>query len=290
MNLRPLPVPTRVYGGEDVDTYARRAAARNGTEERWIGNALRSDGIVTSLSSRHPDRLQAWRELGALHPCAFTTPQILAGERVTDRLLCLQCTGGHQAYGRLPRHGQVCVRHKRWIGIPDQPRVHAYPAALTAERHYRATLAQRQVLFDSAAMVLSAECARVAVSPATITTRQDASDGLPVDAVLYPEQVAFAQVLTRPHLLRWATDPATDPADIRRALDTESRRIVPATGDNEPWRASTRLQTVLFTLRATVRHRDTATGQVPADRWSLLRHTQTSPLRSAPGIVYADAG
>lgn len=273
MTLRPLPVPTRLYGGEDVNTFARRAAARNGTEDRWIGNALWSSGIVTSVSDRHPSRLQAWRELGALHESAFTTPTVIADEWVTDRVLCIQCTGGHVAVGRLPRVGNVCVKHRRWLGQPDQPRVHAYPAVLTAERHYRTRLAPRDILFDGSVMRLAAECARVALSPTTITERQTAT-GLPVDAVIYPEQVAFCRLIARPSLLAWAVAPTTDPTEVRQVLDRESRHIVGADDDNEPWRASTRLQTVVFTLRNHTRQASTlTTGRgTPSDRWNLLRH------------------
>lgn len=271
MTLRPLPVRTRLYGGEDVDTYARRAAERNGTEERWIVNALWSSGVVTSLAHRHPTRLRAWRELGALHPTAFTTPATVSDEWVTDRLLCVQCCGGHRAVGRLPHVGQVCVRHRRWLGDPAQPRTTAFPQALVAERRFRGALAPRDILFDGMAMRLGAECARVAVSPATVVVRQDAT-GLPLDAVLYPEQVQFTRLVTRPRLVAWAVDPATDPAEVRGVLDRECRRIVPDDGDNEPWRASTRLQTVLFALRAQVRDELASPhARHQPDRWNLLR-------------------
>lgn len=272
MTLRPLPVPTRLYGGEDVDTYARRAAERNGTQERWIGNALWSDGVVVSLSRRHPTRLQAWRELGDLHPSAFTTPDTVAGEWVTDRRKCVQCSGGHSVYGRFPRAGWVCLRHRRWLA-GTQPRIDPPSPLLAAERHYRNHLASRHILFDGAAMRLGAECARVAVSPADITARQEAT-GLPLEAVIYPEQVAFCRVATRSSLLSWALDPDTEPADVRRVLDAECRRVVPDDGDSEPWRASTRLQTVLFALRVEFRERLLSRGRAWSwpDRWNLLRH------------------
>ncbi|MDO5619652.1 hypothetical protein [Kocuria sp.] len=140
-------------------------------------------------------------------------------------------------------------------------------------------------------MTIAAECARMAVSPTTITTRQETSGGLPVDAVLYPEQVAFARVLTRGSLLAWATDPATDPVDVRSALDAESRRIVPATEDNEPWRASTRMQTVLFALRSHRRQQYLAPGAaVQPDRWNLLRHSDELGLPAAVAGVLSAVG
>jgi hypothetical protein len=35
------------------------------------------------------------------------------------RRLCLRCTRGNAAIGRLPRVGLVCLRHKRWLGSPS---------------------------------------------------------------------------------------------------------------------------------------------------------------------------
>lgn len=267
MTLRPLPVPTRLFGGEGVETYSRRAAERNGTDARWIEKALWDMDIVRSLSPRHPTRLQAWRELGGLRDDAFVMPDTIGGDWVTDRFFCRVCTAGLDVRGRAPHVGLVCVRHKRWLGMTDQPAVHRLPALLSAERHFRAGLASKFVLFDSPAMRIGAECARVALSPATIQNRQDQS-GLPLDAVIYPEQVAFARIGVRPSLLATAVDPATEPSHVRAALDRESRRVVPDEDMNEPWRASTRLQTIMFALRA---HALNATATGP-DRWNLLRH------------------
>ncbi|MGC0142585.1 hypothetical protein [Pseudactinotalea sp. Z1732] len=270
MTLTPLPVPTRVYGGEGVDTYARRAATRNGTQARWIDKMLWETGTARTLSPHHPARLQAWRELGGLHESAFTTPDTINGEWVTDRDLCIQCTRGNPAHGQLPRVGLVCVRHRRWLGAPGQPRLHAHPELLTAERHYRARLATRDVMFDSPPMLVGAECARVALSPSTITARQDRA-GLSLDAVIYPEHVAFARLVTSPGLLTWVTDPGTDPAAVRRLLDARARHVVPEEGNNEPWRASTRLQTILFRVRSFARN--APPGAPVTDPWGLLRHT-----------------
>lgn len=260
-------MPTRLFGGEGVETYSRRAAARNGTETRWIEKALWDMDIVRSLSPRHPTRLRAWRELGGLRDDAFVMPDTIGGDWVTDRFFCRACTAGSDVRGRAPHIGLVCVRHKRWLGIANQPAVHDLPALLSAERHFRARLASKLVLFDSPAMRIGAECARVALSPATIRNRQDQS-GLPLEAVIYPEQVAFARVVARPSLLAVVVDPAVEPAQVRAVLDRECRRVVPDGGMNEPWRASTRLQTIMFALRSHVLD-TTASGP---DRWNLLRH------------------
>ena len=192
--------------------------------------------------------------------------------QVTDRRKCVQCSGGHSVYGRFPRAGWVCLRHRRWLA-GTQPRIDPPSPLLAAERQYRNHLASRHILFDGAAMRLGAECARVALSPADITARQEAT-GLPLEAVIYPEQVAFCRIATRPSLLSWAVHPDTEPADVRRVLDAECRRVVPDHGDSEPWRASTRLQTVLFALRADFRERLLSPERAWSgpDRWNLLRH------------------
>lgn len=105
MTVRPLLVPTRLYRGEGVDSYAARAARRNGTEARWIEKALEERRVITSMSKRHPARLQAWRDLGALHERAFATPEQVSDNWVTDRALCVQCCGGNRATGRAPASG-----------------------------------------------------------------------------------------------------------------------------------------------------------------------------------------
>lgn len=153
----------------------------------------------------------------------------------------------------------------------DQPRVHQYPALLTAERHYRAALATRDVLFDSPAMRLGEECARVALSPDLLAARQGRT-GLPLRAVLYPEQVAFARLATRPALVRAAIDPTFDTCALRRLVERETSLIVGWDGDNEPWRAAARLQTVLAGLARLVRDAR-HTPDYPVDaRWNILRY------------------
>jgi hypothetical protein len=61
VRLQPLPVPTRLFGGEDLDSYARRAARRNHTDTASIQSALREWGLITSTSLSSPARLEAWR-------------------------------------------------------------------------------------------------------------------------------------------------------------------------------------------------------------------------------------
>jgi len=97
------------------------------------------------MGRRHPARLQAWRTLGRLRDTAFTAPQYILDEEVTERALCLRCTRGEPARGRLPELGMVCIRHRQWLGSP-QADLHNYRPALIAERQFRHHLAARNVL------------------------------------------------------------------------------------------------------------------------------------------------
>lgn len=157
--LEPLPVRVRVFDGEDVDSYAARLAAANCLTVFQVEHVLRPLGLLTSSTSpRHPDRLQAWRELGGLHPTAFTAPVEVGRALVISRTLCLRCTHGLPAVGRHARAGWVCLRHRRWLGA-EQHRLTDAPEVLRAERRFRRRLAPRGVLVDSLVMLLALKLA-----------------------------------------------------------------------------------------------------------------------------------
>ena len=162
MRLAPLPITTRICRGENVDSYSRRNAARNHCAPADIDRALREHGILTTMGRRHPERLQAWRPLGRLPDTAFSTPQRILDEEVTERALCRRCSGGEPARGRLPELGMVCLRHRQWLGSP-QADLHGYYPALTAERHFRHDLATRNILHDSLPMLIGRDCASPAI-------------------------------------------------------------------------------------------------------------------------------
>ena len=147
MRLAPLPIPTRIYRGENLDSYGRRHAARNHCAPSDVDRALREHGVLTTTGRRHPERLRAWRALGRLRDTAFTAPERILDEEVTERPLCLRCSRGEPVRSRLPELGMVCIRHRRWIGSPQADLRDYYPA-LTAERHFRHDLATRNILHD----------------------------------------------------------------------------------------------------------------------------------------------
>ena len=56
MTIAPLPVRTRLYHGENLDSYLRRHAARNFCVPSDVDRALRERGVVRSKHRRNPDR------------------------------------------------------------------------------------------------------------------------------------------------------------------------------------------------------------------------------------------
>lgn len=261
MSIPPLPVPTRLYHGENLDSFAQRHAARNFCRPSDIDKALRESGLVKSRSRRNPQRLQAWRDLGGLRADAFSGPRRILDEEVTERALCIRCTNGESARGAPVGIGLVCLRHRRWIGSA-QIDLRSYTPALAAERSFRRHLATRDVLHDSLPMLIGRECASAAIiGTREIEHRRDVS-GIGQDGPLaYPEQVKIARLLCLPTFLRAATDPDSDAAQRSSLIARAVENIIPARNDAEPWRATNRVLTALTHLTAL--RRDSRTYGVP---------------------------
>jgi hypothetical protein len=279
MRLQPLPVPTRVYGGEGIVPYSHRHAARNHRQLGEIETGLRERGIRLRRAHSAAERLDVWRQLGNLHPRAFTAPTKMSGDPVTDRRLCLRCTQGNPAIGRLPHVGLVCLRHKRWIGSSPQVDLRACVGALTAERHFRNYLAVRGVLFDSFAMELGrASAAPVFIGVQEIERRRQQTDIETVAALVYPEQVNFARMLTSPMFLDYVTDPAREAHDRRARITREVTKILPAWEDSESWRVTERIWDVA--RRLTQLRRDSLLWGAPVRDayYNLLRSTELPDL------------
>ena len=274
MTLHPLPVPTRVYGGEGVTSYSHRHAARNHSQSSEIEIGVRERGIRLGRSPKgdsSPERLDVWRQLGDLHPSAFSTPARINGDVVSDRRLCLRCTRGTLAIGRLPRVGLVCLRHKRWLGSP-QIDLHDFVAALIAERHFRSHLSARGVLFDSFAMELGRACANpVFIGAQEIERRRQETGIETVAALVYPEQIKFARMLTSSTFLEYVTDPASDASGRRERITSEAAKILPVWDDSESWRVTERIWDVA--RRLTQLRRDSLLWGAPVRdaHYNLLR-------------------
>lgn len=261
MKLAPLPIRTRLYHGENLDSYARRHASRNFCSPSDVDRALVEHGVVRSKSRLNPDRMQAWRDLGDLRADAFSTPAHVLDQEVTERTLCERCTNGEHARGKLTAIGLVCVRHRRWIGSP-QIDIHDYYPALAAERHFRRHLAVRDVLHDSLPMLIGRECASPAIIGASEIDRRRIEYGIQDSAPLtYPEQVKIARLLCSPGFLSVATDPEVDSGRRSVLVATAVERIIPDRVDADTWRATNRVWTAMTHL--TARRRDARIYGVP---------------------------
>lgn len=282
MRLQPLPVPTRIYDGEDVTSYSYRHAARNHSQASHIESGVRERGIRLGKARKGhpaPERLDVWRQLGNLHPSAFTTPSKIAGEAVRDRPLCRRCTRGNAAVGRLPHVGLVCLRHQRWLGNSPQIDLHAYVAALTAERHFRHHLARRGVVFDSFVMELGRVCANPFFIGVEEIERRRQHTGIDIVAALvYPEQVKFARLVTSRNFLEYVTDPACEASDRRERITREAMKILPVWDDSESWRVTERIWDVA--RRLTHLRRDSLLWGAPArdTHFNLLRFVELPDL------------
>lgn len=261
MTVGPLPVRTRLFHGENLDSYTRRHALRNFCNPSDVDRALRERGLVDSKNRRNPERLQAWRDLGGLRTDSFTSPDYVLDQEVTERALCLRCTRGESARGKLTSVGLVCVRHRRWLGS-SQLDLHGYFPALAAERHFRRHLATRDVLHDSLPMLIGRECASPAiVGHSEIDRRRDEFGIEAVDALTYPEQVKIARLLCLPRFLCAATDPDVDAALRSSLVAREVEKVIPARDDADSWRATNRVWTAITHL--TARRRDARIYGVP---------------------------
>ena len=259
---RPHP-PVRRRGRRNV----RPPCGRTEWHAEAGGSATHSGrrGHRRSLSRRHPTRLQAWRELGDLPDDAFVMPDTIGGDWVTDRFFCRGLHSGSDVPGRA---GLVCVRHNRWLGITTTRR----PSTFRPCCRRNVTSGTARVQARPVRLARDAHRCRVRTRrrlPRHDSDRQD-RPGCRWKRSSTPNRSRSAG-LRRPSLLVVGVDPATEPADVRRVLDGECRRVVPERRHRRPWRASTRLQTILFALRSVAAPLPGRAWSGP-DRWNLLRH------------------
>lgn len=250
MKPQPLPLPFRLFNGETLDSYSSRLASANFSDVESIESGLRERGWLPARRFGYYGyavdlhaREQVWRRLGAFDPRAFTTSIRIEGQWVTTRVLCLQCAQGQTATGRLPLVGQVCLRHKRWLG-PRQFRVGSFPAALTAERHFRSRLASRGMYFDSAPMQIGANCAAVGVSRQLIAERRRVTGLQDISVLTYPEQVAFARLVCERDFVKAIFDPRRDPRRKKAIIERSVSFILPAGDDADARRVKTMIWNV----------------------------------------------
>lgn len=282
----PLPVPTRLVGGEAVASYAQRHASRNFSTAKEIEKAAQEQGFSVPGAKAASERAILWRDLGGLHERAFTESQVVAGNWVTDRPLCERCAPAHErARGRLPRIGMVCVRHKRWLG-KDQVDLADVGEAIVAERHWRGTLSPRGVVVECPVVLLAEEAATVGISKAVLEQRAQ-QVSVPSPALLvYPETVRLARLLSRPSFLDVALGDA--PSAWKRALvEREVSAILPEVEDAESWRALARVWDLVLGLQDVLRDARLL-GTVPEDQWNVLRYWSGFAEFEGAGVTQVD--
>lgn len=286
MRVHPLPIPTRLVGGEAVNSYSGRHARNNGLDRQDVEATLRQAGkFPTSRSKNHPDRLAVWRALGNLHRRAFTEPQVVAGNWVIDRPLCERCLPAHEhGWGRLPWAGWVCLKHKRWIKGDQQVDLARFGEALVAERHWRGTLTPKGVVVDSPVLLLAQEAATVGISKAVFEGRAERVSHPSPGLLVYPETVRLARLLTRTTFLDAVLGDATGRWK-RATVEREVRAILPDAEDGEAWRAVARVWDFALSLQDCVRDGHWL-GQVPEDRWNVLQYSRLAEAERGrlPGV------
>lgn len=277
----PLPVPTRLVGGEGVSTYASRHAAHNFSNFKDIERAARERGYPLSNARSAPGRLALWRRLGDLHERAFTEPQTVNGNWIIDRALCSRCMPHlEDGIGRLPWVGWVCLKHKRWMRGDQQVNLARFGEALVAERHWRGTLTPRGVVVDSPLLLLAEECATVGISKALLEEREERVRRSSPGLLVYPETVRIARLLSRPSFLDAVLSEAT--GRWKRAMvEREVKAILPDAEDAENWRALARVWDMVLSLQDCVRDARWL-GQVPEDRWNVLRYSRLAQPQGVP--------
>ncbi|MHC6593721.1 hypothetical protein [Arthrobacter sp. C152] len=248
MTLAPLPVPTRLTHGEGIDNYASRHAQRNGTTVEQIEKALREAGILPpSRSRRHPERIQAWKQLGKLDVRAFDQRSTLHGHPILERALCLRCAAGTQRVGRTLTVGWVCIAHRRWIGH-NQLDIRELPELLAAERHFRSTLVSRGAHVGTPVMVTARECARAGITLSTLEERTTRAGTYDPEMLTYPETIKIARLITQTSFKNWFHDPAHPPEQQRDRMAREIASSIIPTGENRRLRSAERIEKALRKL------------------------------------------
>lgn len=220
MTLQPMPIHVRIFPGETVDSFARRAATANHTTITDIEAGLRHYGLLISRARSSDQRACLWRQLGALPPHAFSTPKTFNNHPVPARTLCRHCANGDTVIARMPHLGMICLRHGCTLQPPHTPIDHL-PAILHAERRFRHLHRTRGLVMDSPAMNIARDTALLAYDPG-----RDPILPSP-EIIVYRPQVTIAAMITDPTFLETVCS-TTRPAPQRRHYT--GTRLARATG------------------------------------------------------------
>lgn len=170
--LSSLPIRVRLYSGETPASYWSRLCEANAIDEKDLWLALRKRDQSLRIQVTPRSALEHIEVLGGLAAGALLrdTGGLACGhggatrqvECPTCRLippavaLCARCAAGSRVVvARM--HGPVCLRHRRWCGMPGEVGAVARSEHLTAQRILNGPLALRGVHFRSPEMGAAAE-------------------------------------------------------------------------------------------------------------------------------------
>jgi hypothetical protein len=146
------------------------------------------------------------------------------------------------------------------VGIAAQPLALLWPRNTTGHRGHVPDFSVRlgngdgrldDVRHPDRVEKSAAQCASPAiVGYDEVASRRNQTGVDDLWALTYPEQVKIARLLTRPGFLRSVTNPDDDEAQRRALVAVEVETIITARGDADPWRAISRVSTVIHRLIA----------------------------------------
>lgn len=244
--LAPLPVRTKRFEHESMESYIFRLARENATDRRTVETWL----IETGRMVEHApivERYRIWRQLGGLPRGAAEAP---IQETIVARRLCRRCSRGIRATGQIPSWGLVCIKHELWIHPIDG--IGVGHRAMAAERDFRHHLAPKGMHIDSARLRFAQRLVALAVTTQWIHDRQAEDDSRSLQAALYPCQIRIAIDL---FALDGIRELAEESSGHRHSAGESwiSRRIDALGPDEEPWRASSLLMQCVRDLSETGR-------------------------------------
>lgn len=232
-----LPVRVGCFQGEGLISYARRAAAANHLTVEDVESALRSQGYVFPQRRESEERRNIWRILGGLHSSAFTETEQDVTVPLSYRQLCAKCSAGQPATGLLSAiGGDVCLRHRRWLGDGVQVDVSGAPEFLTAERTFHRVLMGRGLSLGSVVFMNCrgiGQCLPEHVVQSRLQRLRLREAG--TELLGYPETVALAVMLTNDAFLDQVLSPAR-PESRRAFLDQRTAAAVHPMELVESWR------------------------------------------------------
>lgn len=233
----PLPVRVRCFHGEGLISYAQRAAAANHLTIKDVESALRFQGYEFPNRRDSEERQRLWRSLGNLHSSAFTESEPDDTIPLSYRRLCTKCSAGQEVNGLVSAvGGDVCLRHRRWVGDELQMDVSGAPEFLAAERTFRRVLMKRGVSLGSVVLMNSRSiglCLPEHVAQSRLH-RLGLHEALKV-ILGYPETIAIATMLTDDAFLDQVLSPAR-PEARQEFLDESIADVVRPMELVESWR------------------------------------------------------